>query len=183
LAGTLPGRSLRTKAQWRALGCQNNSPGSLLRVATGVPILSVGCPPTFAPENTLPATFIIAGFWTLESGTAVYRIPNSLSQIPSAYLCPCPFVSLIYSYTALIAWLRDGDDSLEVSQKVVEMVWPRAFAGRPHTQHYWKSEGATKLELLSKIETELRKCGARCQQHLTNAHARASERVCVDLRA
>jgi hypothetical protein len=35
--------------------------------------------------------------------------------------------------TALIAWLRDGDDSLEVSQKVVEMVWPRAFAGRPHT--------------------------------------------------
>ena len=69
--------------------------------------------------------------------------------------------------TALIAWLRDGDDSLEVSQKVVEMVWPRAFAGRPHTQHYRKSEGATKLELLSRIEAELRKCGARCQQHLT----------------
>ena len=69
--------------------------------------------------------------------------------------------------TALIAWLRDGDDSLEVSQKVLEMVWPRACAGRPQTQHYWKSEGATKPELLSKIEGELRKCGARCQQHLT----------------
>jgi len=69
--------------------------------------------------------------------------------------------------TALIAWLRDGDDSLEVSQKVVEMVWPKACAGWPQTQHSWKSEGATKLELLSEIETELRKCGARCQQHLT----------------
>jgi rubrerythrin len=69
--------------------------------------------------------------------------------------------------TALIAWLRDGDDSLEVSQKVVEMVWPRACAGWPQTQQSWKSEGATKLELLSEIETELRKGGARCQQHLT----------------
>jgi hypothetical protein len=69
--------------------------------------------------------------------------------------------------TALIAWLRDGDDSLEVSQKVVEMVWPRACAGWPQTQHSWKNEGATKLELLSEIETELRKGGARCQQHLT----------------
>jgi hypothetical protein len=69
--------------------------------------------------------------------------------------------------TVLIAWLRDGDDSLEVSQKVVEMVWPRAFVGRPHTQHYRKIDKATKLELLSKIEAELRKCGARCQQHLT----------------
>jgi hypothetical protein len=37
--------------------------------------------------------------------------------------------------TALIAWLRDGDDSLEVSQKVVEMVWPRACAGWPQTYH------------------------------------------------
>ena len=63
--------------------------------------------------------------------------------------------------TALIAWLRDGDDSLEVNRKVVEMVWPKACAGWPQTQHSWKSEGATKLELLSKIETELRKCGAR----------------------
>ena len=25
--------------------------------------------------------------------------------------------------TALTAWLRDGDDIIEVSQKVVEMVW------------------------------------------------------------
>ncbi len=49
--------------------------------------------------------------------------------------------------TALIAWLRDGDDSLEVSQRVVEMVWPRAFAGRPHTQHYRESEGTNKLDL------------------------------------
>jgi hypothetical protein len=69
--------------------------------------------------------------------------------------------------TALIAWLRDGDDSLEVSQKVVEMVWPRACAEWPQTQQSWKSEGATKLELLSEIETELRKGGARCQQYLT----------------
>ncbi len=59
--------------------------------------------------------------------------------------------------TALIAWLRDGDDSLEVSQKVVEMVWPRAFAGLTHTQHYRESEGTNKLDLLSKIEAELRK--------------------------
>jgi hypothetical protein len=33
--------------------------------------------------------------------------------------------------TVLTAWLRDGDDSIEVSQKVVEMVWPRAGAGGP----------------------------------------------------
>jgi hypothetical protein len=46
------------------------------------------------------------------------------------------------------------------------MVWPKACAGWPQTQHSWKSEGATKLELLSEIETKLRKCGARCQQHL-----------------
>ena len=69
--------------------------------------------------------------------------------------------------TSLIAWLREGNDSLEVSQKVVEMVWPRACAGWPQTQQFWKSEGATKLELLSEIETALRKGGARCQQHLT----------------
>jgi hypothetical protein len=50
--------------------------------------------------------------------------------------------------TALIAWLRDGDDSIEVSQKVVEMVWPRACAGWPQTHHSWKIEGTTKLELL-----------------------------------
>ena len=68
--------------------------------------------------------------------------------------------------TALIAWLRDGDDSLEVSQRVVEMVWPRVFAGRPHTQHYREITGTNKLDLISKIEAELRKCGARCQQHL-----------------
>jgi hypothetical protein len=47
------------------------------------------------------------------------------------------------------------------------MVWPRACAGWPQTQQFWKSEGATKLELLSEIETALRKGGARCQQHLT----------------
>ena len=52
--------------------------------------------------------------------------------------------------TALIAWLRDGDDIIEVSQKVVEMVWPRACAGWPQTQHSWKSEGTTKLELLKR---------------------------------
>jgi hypothetical protein len=52
--------------------------------------------------------------------------------------------------TALIAWLRDGDDSIEVSQKVVEMVWPRACAGWPQTQHSRKSEGTTKLELLKR---------------------------------
>ena len=37
--------------------------------------------------------------------------------------------------TALTAWLRDGDDSIEVSQKVVEMVWPRVCAGWPQTHH------------------------------------------------
>ena len=35
--------------------------------------------------------------------------------------------------TAVIAWLRDGDDSIEVSRKVVEMVWPRACAGWSQT--------------------------------------------------
>jgi hypothetical protein len=58
-------------------------------------------------------------------------------------------------YTALIAWLRDGDDSIEVSQKVVEMVWPRACAGWPQTHHPWKIEGATKLDLLSEIKKGL----------------------------
>jgi len=59
--------------------------------------------------------------------------------------------------TALIAWLRDGDDSIEVSQKVVGMVWRRACAGWPQTHHPWKTEGATKLDLLSEVEKELRK--------------------------
>jgi hypothetical protein len=68
--------------------------------------------------------------------------------------------------TALTAWLRDGDDSIEVSQKVVEMVWPRACAGWPQTHHPGKIEGASKLELLSDIEKGLRNYSARCKQHL-----------------
>ena len=69
--------------------------------------------------------------------------------------------------TALIAWLRNGEDRLEVSQKVVEMVWPRACAGWPQTHHPRKIEGATKLELLSEIEKGLREYSARCKKHLT----------------
>ena len=61
-------------------------------------------------------------------------------------------VGVSFLCTALIVWLRDGDDSIEVSQKVVEIVWPRACAGWPQTQHSWKSEGTTKLELLSEMK-------------------------------
>ena len=58
--------------------------------------------------------------------------------------------------TPLIACLRDGDDRIEVShKKVVEMVWPRACAGWPQTHHPWKTEGATKLDLLTEIEKGL----------------------------
>ena len=40
-------------------------------------------------------------------------------------------------------------------------------AGWPQAHHPWKTEGATKLDLLTEIEKGLRKYSARCKQHLT----------------
>jgi hypothetical protein len=67
--------------------------------------------------------------------------------------------------TALITWLRDAEDEIEVARKVVEAVWPRKCAGRSQTHLEWAASYETKLDLITNIESWMRKYSARCERY------------------
>ena len=67
---------------------------------------------------------------------------------------------------ALITWLRGAVEEIEVARKVVEAVWPRACAGRSQTHPEWEASYETKLDLITEIESWMRKYSARCERHL-----------------
>ncbi len=68
--------------------------------------------------------------------------------------------------TALIMWLKNEADDIEVAKRVVKMVWPRMGAKRSLAHPEWAESCDTKLDLVSRIESWLRTCSARCERHL-----------------
>jgi hypothetical protein len=68
--------------------------------------------------------------------------------------------------TALITWIRGAEDEIEVARIVVEAVWPRACTGRSQTHPKWATSCETKLDLITEIESWVRKYSARCERHL-----------------
>ena len=68
--------------------------------------------------------------------------------------------------TALIMWLKNEADDIEVAKRVVKMVWPRMGAKRSLTHPEWAESCDTKLDLVSRIESWLRTYSARCERHL-----------------
>ena len=68
--------------------------------------------------------------------------------------------------TALIMWLKNEEDDIEVAKRVVKAVWPRMGAKRSLIHPEWAESCDTKLDLVSKIESWLRTYNARCERHL-----------------
>jgi hypothetical protein len=68
--------------------------------------------------------------------------------------------------TALITWLRNAEDEIEVARRVVKAVWPRVCTRRSQTHPEWASSCETKMDLVTEIESWMRTYSARCERHL-----------------
>ena len=68
--------------------------------------------------------------------------------------------------TALIMWLKNEADDIEVAKRAVKMVWPRMDAKRSLIHPEWAKSCDTKLDLASRIKSWLRTYSARCERHL-----------------
>jgi hypothetical protein len=68
--------------------------------------------------------------------------------------------------TALIMWLKNAEDEIEVGRRVVKAVWLRMGTKRSQTHPEWAESCDTKMDLVSKIESWLRTNSARCERHL-----------------
>jgi aldehyde:ferredoxin oxidoreductase len=68
--------------------------------------------------------------------------------------------------TALVMWLKNAEDEIEVARRVVKTVWPRMGTKRSQTHPEWAESCNTKMDLVTKIESWLRTNSARCDRHL-----------------
>ena len=68
--------------------------------------------------------------------------------------------------TALIIWLKNEEDDIEIAKRVVKAVWPRMGAKRSQTHPEWAESCDTKMDLVTKIESWLRANSARCERHM-----------------
>jgi hypothetical protein len=57
------------------------------------------------------------------------------------------------SGTALIKWLKDGEEDINVAREVVQVVWPRVCQGRSPTHSAWATSCETKIELAAEVES------------------------------
>ena len=53
--------------------------------------------------------------------------------------------------TALIAWLKEDDEDIEIAMRVVEAVWPRVCLGRAQAHLDWTKPCETKVDLIQVI--------------------------------
>jgi hypothetical protein len=67
--------------------------------------------------------------------------------------------------TALITWLKNAEDKIEVARRVVKTVWPRV---EPKTvpNSSWVASCDTKMDLVTEIESWMRTYSARCERHI-----------------
>jgi dsDNA-binding SOS-regulon protein len=72
--------------------------------------------------------------------------------------------------TALIMWLKNEADDIEVAKRAVKMVWPRMGAKRSLIHPEWAESCDTKLDLASRIESWLRTYSARCEGTYSSSH-------------
>jgi hypothetical protein len=68
--------------------------------------------------------------------------------------------------TALITWLRNTEDEIEVARRVVKAVWPWVCTRRSQTHPEWAASCETKMDLVTEIESWMRTYSARCDLHL-----------------
>ena len=68
--------------------------------------------------------------------------------------------------TALIKWLKDGEEDIKVAREVTQAVWPRVCEGRSPVHSAWTTSCESKLELAAKIESWMRVNNTRCERHL-----------------
>jgi hypothetical protein len=67
---------------------------------------------------------------------------------------------------ALIMWLKNETDEIEVAKRVVKMVWPRMGVNGSLTHPGWEAFCDTKLGLVAGIESWQRTHSTRCERHL-----------------
>jgi hypothetical protein len=68
--------------------------------------------------------------------------------------------------TALIKWLKDGEEDIIVAREVVQVVWPRVCEGRSPAHSAWAASCETKVELAAEVESWMRVHNTRCERHL-----------------
>jgi hypothetical protein len=68
--------------------------------------------------------------------------------------------------TALIKWLKDGEEDIIVAREVVQVVWPRVCEGRSPAHSAWATSCETKVELAAEVESWMRVHNTRCERHL-----------------
>jgi hypothetical protein len=68
--------------------------------------------------------------------------------------------------TALITWLKNAEDKIEVARRVVKAVWPRVGTKRSQTHPEWVASCDTKMDLVTEIESWMRTYSARCERQL-----------------
>jgi len=69
--------------------------------------------------------------------------------------------------TALLTWLRDTEDEIELARRVVKAVWPRVCTKRSQTHAGWAVSCEIKMDFVTEIESWIRTNRARCERHLT----------------
>jgi hypothetical protein len=74
--------------------------------------------------------------------------------------------------TALIAWLKEKDEDIGITMRVVEAVWPRVCLGRTQAHPDWTQPCETKVDLIQVIESWVRMNSARCARHLSKLEYR-----------
>ena len=74
--------------------------------------------------------------------------------------------------TALVAWLKEDDEDIEIAMRVVEAVWPRVCLGRAQAHLDWTKPCETKVDLIQVIESWVRMNNARCARHLSKLEYR-----------
>jgi hypothetical protein len=67
---------------------------------------------------------------------------------------------------ALITWLKNAEDEIEVARRIVKAVWPRVGTKRSQTHSEWVASCDTKMDLVTEIESWMRTYSARCERHL-----------------
>jgi hypothetical protein len=71
--------------------------------------------------------------------------------------------------TALIKWLKDGEEDIIAARDVVQVVWPRICEGRSLAHSAWATSWETKVELAAEVESWMRVHNTRCERHLIQA--------------
>ena len=58
--------------------------------------------------------------------------------------------------TALLTWLRDTEDEIELARRVVKAVWPWVCTKRSQTHPGWAASCEIKMDLVTEIESRIR---------------------------